>query len=201
MKKRDLLFYLAVFVALTSSAAAAAKGTTIKELRGDAAEQQGYIEKLETAYVAVFENWREAEDKLSDQQAELSFWESFYSMSRADALNELEGDSRAWTSAGEFRIYHYCPCELCTGKKPGDRGYGITATGTVATEGRTVAVDPDVIPIGSEVFINGVIYIAEDTTRRASRSSTILLAASSRRSARSSIPPWGTSFPASRRSS
>lgn len=163
MKKRDLLFYLAVFVALTSSAAAAAKGTTIKELRGDVTEQQGYIEKLETAYVAVFENWREAEDKLSDQQAELSFWESFYSMSRADALNELEGDSRAWTSAGEFLIVHYCPCELCTGKKPGDRGYGITATGAVATEGRTVAVDPDVIPIGSEVLINGVVYIAEDT--------------------------------------
>lgn len=162
MKKRDLLFYLAVFVALTSSAAAAAKGTTIKELRGDVAEQQGYIEKLETAYVAVFENWREAEDKLSDQQAELSFWESFYSMSRADALNELEGDSRAWTPAGEFRIVHYCPCDICTGKNPGDRDYGITATGAVATEGRTIAVDPDVIPLGSEVLINDVIYIAED---------------------------------------
>ena len=38
----------------------------------------------------------------------------------------------------------------------------ITATGTVPTVGRTVAVDPSVIPYGSEVIINGHTYIAED---------------------------------------
>lgn len=37
-----------------------------------------------------------------------------------------------------------------------------TATGTVPTAGRTVAVDPSVIPYGSEVLINGHTYIAED---------------------------------------
>lgn len=37
-----------------------------------------------------------------------------------------------------------------------------TATGTVPTPGRTVAVDPKVIPYGSEVIINGHSYIAED---------------------------------------
>lgn len=37
-----------------------------------------------------------------------------------------------------------------------------TATGTVPTAGRTVAVDPNVIPYGSEVIINGHTYIAED---------------------------------------
>ena len=70
----------------------------------------------------------------------------------------LDVDKPAWHDAGEFRIYHYCPCEYCCSKSD-----GITATGTLATEGRTVAVDPDVIPLGSEVEINGVIYIAEDT--------------------------------------
>ena len=49
---------------------------------------------------------------------------------------------------GEFRITHYCPCVECCGKDD-----GITATGTVATEGRTIAVDPDVIPYGSRVAI------------------------------------------------
>ena len=29
--------------------------------------------------------------------------------------------------------------------------------------GRTIAVDPEVIPLGSEVMIDGHIYIAEDT--------------------------------------
>ena len=38
------------------------------------------------------------------------------------------------------------------GKRPGDRGYGITATGTHAKYG-TVAVDPRVIPLGSKLFI------------------------------------------------
>ena len=69
----------------------------------------------------------------------------------------------AWMQAGEFRIYHYCACEECTGKSPGDRGYGITKTGVKARTDRTISVDPDVIPLGSEVEINGKIYVAEDT--------------------------------------
>lgn len=68
---------------------------------------------------------------------------------------------------GEFRITHYCACKECCGKDESDPWYGITATGTVATEGRTIAVDPSVIPYGSEVAVfydDGRIchYIAED---------------------------------------
>jgi 3D (Asp-Asp-Asp) domain-containing protein len=37
-----------------------------------------------------------------------------------------------------------------------------TATGTKPTAGRTIAVDPRMIPYGSKVIINGVTYIAED---------------------------------------
>lgn len=59
---------------------------------------------------------------------------------------------------GEYKITHYCPCEECCGKTD-----GITFTGTKATEGRTIAVDPEVIPLGSEVNIGGQVYIAEDT--------------------------------------
>ena len=59
---------------------------------------------------------------------------------------------------GEYRITAYCPCEKCCGAWAD----GITYTGTEATEGRTIAVDPDVIPLGSIVEINGVEYVAED---------------------------------------
>ena len=59
---------------------------------------------------------------------------------------------------GEYRITAYCPCEVCC-EAWAD---GITYTGTVASEGRTIAVDPDVIPLGSIVEINGVEYVAED---------------------------------------
>lgn len=52
-----------------------------------------------------------------------------------------------------------------TGKNPGHPAYGITKTGTKVLEGRTIAVDPDVISLGSEVRIpclSSYTYIAED---------------------------------------
>ena len=63
------------------------------------------------------------------------------------------------TALGNFKLTFYCACEQCS------CGYGNnTATGTKCTEGRTIAVDPKVIPLGSEVFIEGFgSFIAEDT--------------------------------------
>lgn len=69
-----------------------------------------------------------------------------------------EPEGAAWQSVGECTITHYCGCAECCGKTD-----CITATGAPAKMGRTVSVDPDVIPLGSEVLINGQIYIAEDT--------------------------------------
>ena len=67
----------------------------------------------------------------------------------------------AYKSKGEFVVTAYC-CEnyphICNN---GDSTY--TATGTLTTAGRTIAVDPAVIPFGTKVVINGKEYIAEDT--------------------------------------
>lgn len=50
-----------------------------------------------------------------------------------------------------------------TGKKASHPTYGITYSGLKAKEGRTIAVDPAVIPLGSTVFIEGIgIRKAED---------------------------------------
>ena len=60
-------------------------------------------------------------------------------------------------SIGIFKTTGYCPCTYCS------EGYGTTtATGAVAVEGITIAVDPSVIPYGSKVWINGHCYIAQD---------------------------------------
>ncbi|WNR44991.1 3D domain-containing protein [Paenibacillus roseipurpureus] len=43
-----------------------------------------------------------------------------------------------------------------TGKRASHPTYGITYSGIKAREGRTIAVDPNVIPLGSTVFIEGI---------------------------------------------
>jgi 3D (Asp-Asp-Asp) domain-containing protein len=58
----------------------------------------------------------------------------------------------------KFTITAYCPCRKCCGQWAD----GITATGTKATQGRTIAVDPNIIPYGKKVVIDGKTYIAED---------------------------------------
>lgn len=56
-----------------------------------------------------------------------------------------------------YMLTAYCSCKKCCGKSD-----GITSTGTKATAGRTIAVDPQNIPYGTKVIINGNTYIAED---------------------------------------
>ena len=58
---------------------------------------------------------------------------------------------------GRFKITAYCPCCDCSNNYNYE-----TATGATAKEGRTIAVDPDVIPYGSQVLIGDHMYIAED---------------------------------------
>ena len=73
-----------------------------------------------------------------------------------------KGSKMNITRGGEFNLTAYCACKKCCGKDPSDPHYGITAYGYQVTAGRTIAVDPKVIPIGTEVIINDHTYTAED---------------------------------------
>ena len=64
-----------------------------------------------------------------------------------------------WNVIESATVTAYCPCAKCCGKWAD----GVTATGVKPVAGRTVAVDPKVIPLGAEVLIDGAVYIAEDT--------------------------------------
>ena len=75
-----------------------------------------------------------------------------------DNLPTYKREEPKLVSLGEFRVTAYCSCPRCCGPYAD----GLTYTETVATEGRTIAVDPDVIPLGAMVVINGVEYMAED---------------------------------------
>ncbi|MCL2603905.1 MAG: 3D domain-containing protein [Defluviitaleaceae bacterium] len=57
----------------------------------------------------------------------------------------------------------YCACVVCTGKNPGDPWHGITASGRQVEHG-IVAVDRDVIPLGTHLYVEGYGFaIAADT--------------------------------------
>lgn len=89
----------------------------------------------------------------------------------ADAAGKVLADlENKKESLGEFKITAYCSCEKCCGKwasnRPKDENgkdivYG--STGEVLIVGTSVAVDPSVIPYGSQVEINGHTYTAQDT--------------------------------------
>lgn len=71
---------------------------------------------------------------------------------------------------GEFRTTAYCTCVKCCGiwssehpSRVGTDYVQRTKSGTIPTAGRTVSVDPDVIPLGTAIIIDGHEYIAEDT--------------------------------------
>lgn len=64
------------------------------------------------------------------------------------------------TALGNYKLTFYCPCEICNGAL----GVSKTASGATPAEGRTIAVDSSIIPLGSRVYIEGYgTFIAEDT--------------------------------------
>jgi 3D (Asp-Asp-Asp) domain-containing protein len=108
---------------------------------------QGEIEELE------YQNSRQAA-QLKDKDYQIKILEIILENRELDASEPMSTEPEY---LGTFTVTHYCPCEICCGKTD-----GITFTGTQATEGRTIAVDPDVIPLGSTVVIDGQEYVAED---------------------------------------
>lgn len=75
-------------------------------------------------------------------------------------VDDLKKSEHQLVYLGDFKLTHYCVAKfehIC------GTGAGLTATGTQVTAGRTIAVDPTVIPYGSQVYIEGYgWHIAED---------------------------------------
>lgn len=102
-----------------------------------------------------------AGDGARELEYEIVLLDAYPETGRND-LDELRGFDGVLT---DCTVTYYC-CEarphICGG------GTGKTATGTDVTAGRSAAVDPNVIPLGAEIFVDygdGVLhsYIAEDT--------------------------------------
>lgn len=65
---------------------------------------------------------------------------------------------------GTFTVTAYCGCSQCCGAYAEGRGDVVTgAIGEPLTSNYSIAVDPNVIALGSTVTINGQEYKAQDT--------------------------------------
>ena len=116
--------------------------------------QERQIEDLETQYQAVRAIQRDAVIAYGELVERVDA-ETAARQSQAEAYEAIG----AYEYIGECTVTYYC-CEpyahVC-----GD-GDGLTATGLPVTPG-VVAVDPEVIPLGSTVIIDGQEYLAADT--------------------------------------
>lgn len=126
--------------------------------------QVGLFSSFSNANILMF-NQVLKEQQLNLKEQQLSLKEQQLSLEKQqDKLKKEEKQQEAkkqeevkkgWTH--EFHVTAYCGCYSCS------EGYGTqTSTGVTAEAGRTIAVDPDVVPYGSKVQINGHTYVAED---------------------------------------
>ena len=88
---------------------------------------------------------------------EVSTTEVYYEPTTAAATSEAPpAEVDGMTYLGTYSLTAYCACANCCGKSD-----GITASGTQATAGRTVACNS--LPMGTVISINGHQYVVEDT--------------------------------------
>ena len=80
-----------------------------------------------------------------------------FNYTKVNSSSDQKESANELTYLGEFLLTGYCDCPICQ-----EEWVGTTALGVAPTAEWTIAVDPDVIPLGSLVMINGHTYKAED---------------------------------------
>jgi len=146
-----------VFVALL------ALGLTLRDAGENEVEVS--VRNLERRVSALEERMVYMKDERERLEEELREREDELEVAYSDLLIEWErfsAEADEWVVA-EFRATGYAPFDdpvgLCSDGDPTS-----TRSGTYPTQGRTVAVDPSVIPLGTHLWIEGYGWrIAEDT--------------------------------------
>lgn len=95
--------------------------------------------------------WQLGRDAKDDKSADLPQME--------EVMPQIRQQDATQTQEQTFTVTAYCPCKKCCGAYAN----GYTATGAKATQGVTVAADPAVLPMGTEIQIDGHTYTVQDT--------------------------------------
>lgn len=126
-------------------------------------KQKGENGLTKDTYKVYYENGKEISRELITRFVEKQPVDEIVEVGQSTGKLTYQSGSVVSRSGGEFRYKSYIDCtataydlsyESC-GKNPGDRGYGITASGMRAQYG-VIAVDPRVIPLGTRLYIEAV---------------------------------------------
>lgn len=114
---------------------------------------------IQAAYEEQSKQMELYKQELKDTQNQLSEYIQYKAMYECiqverNQLQEQVDELSKWKALGQFTITYYWPGEDIYGS--------LTSTGVIAQEGKTIAVDPSIIPYGSTVLIDGKEYLAQD---------------------------------------
>jgi len=131
--------------------------------------QEGSNGIKEQKYEIVYKDGLEAKKVLLEEVDKKVAVNEIIEQGTAGFLVTSRGDSRKFSNEYVMHASAYTAGYESTGKRPGDKNYGVTSSGTKVRPG-VVAVDPRVIPLGSRLYIEsldgktsyGIAY-AEDT--------------------------------------
>ena len=136
-------------------------------------EMSERIAIIEADAQVVYNQMIKYESELTETSAELNAAKESLVVARKDneslndalsaantTIEDLKSDEYELVYIGNYKMTHYCTEKR---KHICGTGTGLTATGTQVTAGRTIAVDPSVIPYGTKVYIEGYGWrVAED---------------------------------------
>lgn len=161
---KKISFIVAIALAVVSSSTCVFSTSwcnkSLKELKAINSEMATIQNELQNELDLTKENLQVEKEKNDGLSKELGNMK--YELDTANAtINDLKSEEYELVYLGNFRLTAYCAelyPHIC------GEGKGITVSGTTATPGRTIGVNPSVIPYGTEVYIEGVGWrVAEDT--------------------------------------
>ena len=126
--------------------------------------QKGKMGSKKVVYEVVLENGTEVKRSKIEEEIISEPSEEIVKKGTKSFVITSRGDSRNFKKVISMSATAYTAGYESTGKNPGDAEYGITRSGTRVRPG-VVAVDPNVIPLGSKLYIEplGIVASAEDT--------------------------------------
>ncbi len=110
---------------------------------------------VERTYEVTFENGVEVNSSLLEESVVEPKLDEVVAYGTVQTVSRGGLNFRPRQILENVRVTMYSAGAEHTGKTVNDPGYGITYTGTKVQEGRTIAVDPRVIPLGWWVYIDG----------------------------------------------